>query len=308
MVPTRGRLGASKGGHSTLSSWTLRESPSTAGEYASHVQQSQGPDRGRGAGRPDARQRDGAPRRAGAHRRQGCRRAPTSRRRWCCGAARSSCSTTRATPHRSCRRACRCMARRSPTARTSWPRRPRFDRQPLPLRADDPAMRHRARARGAAGGARRHGRALGRACRLRRQGQRRRGDAQEGRRQQRDADGRLAGRLRRRALDGAARARPAVRGLDHGQQLVAGRRPHRRARAQGQAAHLLAPRRYPGLLPDPRRPLPRDRRPRPGDGQRAPRRSDAGGDQRHARPSRARRASCCPIRSGSPASASTSAR
>ena len=141
-------------------------------------------------------------------------------------------------------------------------------RQPLSLRADDPAERHRACPRGAAGEARREGRAHRRAGELHRSGQPGRGRAAQGERRERDARGGLADRLRRRPFDRAARAGLHLRRHDAGQRLVSGGRPYHRARAAGPAAHLLAQGRHPGLLPDHGGTLAGHRRSRPGRGRR----------------------------------------
>ena len=61
-------------------------------------------------------------------------------------------------------------------------------------------------------------------------------------------------------------------------RLGAGRRLHRRAGAQGQAPHLLAPRRHSGVLSHRRRPLARHLRPRRSRGRRPTGRSHTGGD------------------------------
>ena len=78
------------------------------------------------------------------------RRAPTSRKPWCCGADRWNCSTMGyvepflAAGMTGARRAA-CPTARTSSREISLRRR----RQPLPLCADDPAERHRARAGGA---------------------------------------------------------------------------------------------------------------------------------------------------------------
>ena len=113
-----------------------------------------------------------------------------------------------------------------------------------------------------------------------------RGGAAQGRRHERDRSGRLVAGLRRRPFDDAPCPGLHVRGVDPGQRLVPGRYPPQGPRTDGPPAHLLAPRRHPGLLSDHAGPLARHRRPRSRDRQRPSPRSDAGGDPGHGRPSR----------------------